>query len=400
MNVVTTVLAFVVTLGLLIVVHELGHYFVARLCDVKVLRFSVVSDGPLTREHGPDRTEFRSPRSARRLRKDARRARRSCRAAEAHRAFNRQKVGRRFAIVAAGPISNFLLAILLYWILFMHGVPGIKPIIGVIPDNTPAASAGFTAGETITKIGDEPIATWQDARWVFLQRAVQKARVAVTTRSPGGSEHSRELDLSGLTPADLDSDFLRVLGLSRYNPPLARSSARSRRRRRGAGRSQDRRDSASEIARAYLEDRHGDTLASAERSRSTAAAERRCNRAADPGGRKRKRQAGRQDRCGPEDGSESARGAYDRSELRSARERFQGNLQDVGHVGVQLEDARQDDRGRSFAQEPQRPDHDRGLRGAVRADGMGFVFSFLARISIILACSSCCQYPYWMVDLM
>lgn len=223
MNVVTTILAFLVTLGLLIIIHELGHYCVARLCNVKVLRFSVGFGRPLwTRERGKDRTEWAIaafPLGGYVKMLDEREG--PVDAAEAHRAFNRQRVAKRFAIVAAGPISNFLLAIFLYWILFMHGVPGIKPIVGAIPDNTPAATAGFTSGETITKIGDEAVATWQDARWVLLQRAVQKARVPVTTRTASGDEARHELDLSGLTAADLDSDFLRTLGLSRYNPPLA-----------------------------------------------------------------------------------------------------------------------------------------------------------------------------------
>jgi regulator of sigma E protease len=223
MNIITTVLAFLVTLGLLIIVHELGHYCVARLCNVKVLRFSVGFGRPLwTHRRGPDRTEWSIaafPLGGYVKMLDEREG--PVEPAEAHRAFNRQPVAKRFAIVAAGPISNFLLAIVLYWILFMHGVPGIKPIIGSVPDNTPAASAGFTTGETITRIGDEPVATWQDARWVLLQHAVQKVRVPVTTRTAAGSEQRRELDLSGLTAADLDSDFLRTLGLARYNPPLA-----------------------------------------------------------------------------------------------------------------------------------------------------------------------------------
>ncbi|HWI12675.1 MAG TPA: RIP metalloprotease RseP, partial [Burkholderiales bacterium] len=124
------------------------------------------------------------------------------------------------AIVAAGPIANFALAIVLYWVLFVHGIPGMKPIVGDIAPGTPAAVAGFARGETIARIGDEPAVTWQDARWLLLQHAVQKGRVAVEVRGADGATRVRELDLSGLEAADLEGDFLRALGLGRYQPQL------------------------------------------------------------------------------------------------------------------------------------------------------------------------------------
>jgi regulator of sigma E protease len=223
MTLLTTVLAFVVTLGLLIIVHELGHYGIARLCNVKVLRFSVGFGKPLwTRVIGPDRTEWSLaafPLGGYVKMLDEREG--PVAPAELPRAFNRQPVGRRFAIVLAGPVANFLLAIVIYWVLFMHGVPGMKPILGEVPERTPAAVAGFKSGDTITRIGDESVATWQDTRWLLLQHAVKKNRVPLVVRDTSGATQQRELDLSALTAADLDSDFLRILGLMRYNPPLA-----------------------------------------------------------------------------------------------------------------------------------------------------------------------------------
>jgi regulator of sigma E protease len=141
-------------------------------------------------------------------------------AADLPRAFNRQSVWRRIAIVIAGPAANFLLAIALYWALFLHGIPGHRPVVAAPPANTPAYHAGFAAGDLLLKIGGEPVATWQDARWVFLQRAVQKVVVAVEVRAASGGTATRRIDLSGLTPADLDSDFLRALGLARVQPVL------------------------------------------------------------------------------------------------------------------------------------------------------------------------------------
>ena len=132
MNLIHTAVAFLVTLGCLIVIHELGHYWVARLAKVKVLRFSVGFGKPLwSRAVGPDRTEWviaAFPLGGYVKMLDEREG--PVEAHEAHRAFNRQSVGRRFAIVLAGPVANFLLAILLYWVLFVHGVPGLKPVLG------------------------------------------------------------------------------------------------------------------------------------------------------------------------------------------------------------------------------------------------------------------------------
>ena len=222
MTALTTIAAFLVALGCLIVVHEFGHYLVARACGVKVLRFSVGFGRPLwARPLGRDGTEWviaAFPLGGYVKMLDEREG--PVAPEDLPRAFNRQSVWRRVAIVIAGPAANFLLAIALYWFLFIYGVPGITPMIAEPPGGTPARQAGFVAGDTLIKIGDEPVATWQDARWILLQRAVQKATVTLEVRGARGDLGWRKLDLSGLTPADLDSDFLRALGLMRYQVPL------------------------------------------------------------------------------------------------------------------------------------------------------------------------------------
>jgi regulator of sigma E protease len=222
MSLLITIIAFVVALGCLIVVHEYGHYLVARACGVKVLRFSVGFGKPLwAKRMGRDATEWviaAFPLGGYVKMLDEREG--EVAAADLPRAFNRQSVWRRIAIVIAGPVANFLLAIALYWGLFLHGIPGLKPVVAAPPANTPAYHGGFAAGDLLLKIGTEPVATWQDARWVFLQRAVQKVVVAVEVRAASGGTATRRIDLSGLTPADLDSDFLRTLGLARVQPVL------------------------------------------------------------------------------------------------------------------------------------------------------------------------------------
>jgi regulator of sigma E protease len=222
MSLLITLLAFVVALGLLIIVHEFGHYFVARLCNVKVLRFSVGFGTPLWRKVlGRDGTEWviaAFPLGGYVKMADEREGRVA--PEDLPRAFNRQSVYRRFAIVIAGPTANFLLAIFFYWVLFLHGVPGLKPVLGPISPGTAAASAGFVSGETIVKIGDEPVPTWQDARWVLLQHAVRKDRVRIEVRNQKGEIAWHELDLSGLSGDQLDSDFIRAVGFTYHRPMI------------------------------------------------------------------------------------------------------------------------------------------------------------------------------------
>jgi regulator of sigma E protease len=222
MNFLTTLVAFAFALGSLIVVHEFGHYLAAWLCNVKVLRFSVGFGRVVaSRRYGKDETEWALaafPLGGYVKMLDEREG--EVAEPDLPRAFNRQSVYRRFVIVVAGPLANFLLAIFLYWLIFMHGVPGMKPVIGTVAPDTPAAQAQFAAGETIMKIGPDVVATWQDARWLLLKHAVERAPVVLEVQNERAEIHLRSLDLSRLQAADFDGDFLRVLGFARLQPPL------------------------------------------------------------------------------------------------------------------------------------------------------------------------------------
>src|SRR5258707_2922854 len=154
MNLAITVLAFIVALGVLIVFHEFGHYVVARFFGVKVLRFSIGFGRALWRtRRGRDQTEWviaALPLGGYVKMLDEHEG--PVAPHEAHRAFNRQSVWRRIAIVAAGPVANFLLAIAFYWMLFVAGVQEAKPVIGAPEPGTAAEAAGPVRGGTTPKI--------------------------------------------------------------------------------------------------------------------------------------------------------------------------------------------------------------------------------------------------------
>ena len=223
MTFIFTIVAFVVALGLLIVFHEFGHFLVARWCGIKVLRFSIGFGQPLLRKRwGKDQTEWviaAFPLGGYVKMLDESEG--AVPPEELTRTFNRKPVVQRLAVVAAGPVANFLLAIVLYWLLFVLGVSAMKPVLGPVMPATPAAVAGFEKGDTIVKIAAEPVATWQDARWLLLSSAVERSpAVTVEILDTHGQLVSRQIDFSGIHADDLDGDFLKKVGLSSYQPAV------------------------------------------------------------------------------------------------------------------------------------------------------------------------------------
>ncbi len=222
MSVLQAAIAFLVALGPLIVVHELGHYLVARWCGVKVLRFSVGFGRALfTRRIGRDATEWvvaALPLGGYVKMVDEREG--DVAPADLPRAFNRQSVWKRFAIVVAGPLANFLLAIALYWWLFMAGVPEAKPILAAPEAGTVAAQAGLRAGDVVRTINDEPVAGWQDVRWRILQLALDRKSARIEVADARGAIDWRTLDLSGVAADAVEGDLLAKLGLRLFRPPL------------------------------------------------------------------------------------------------------------------------------------------------------------------------------------
>jgi regulator of sigma E protease len=220
---ITTVLAFLLTLGVLIVIHEYGHYRVAVACGVKVLRFSVGFGRVVwSRRWGPDGTEFTLsalPLGGYVRMLDEREG--DVPAHERDRAFNRQPLKKRAAIVAAGPLANLALAVLLYAASHWIGIEEPKAVLSAPAAGTPAEQAGLLAGDWVRGLRAGDAAEWTelhsmaDLRWQVTRAAMnrQDLQLEVTDRD-GRERRSVVLPLAGFDPREVDSGFLRRVGLA------------------------------------------------------------------------------------------------------------------------------------------------------------------------------------------
>ena len=218
---ITTVLAFLFTLGVLVVIHEYGHYRVAVACGVKVLRFSVGFGRVLwRRQSGPDATEFvlcALPLGGYVRMLDEREG--AVLPADLDRTFNRKPLRSRAAIVAAGPLANLLLAVVLYAAAHWIGIDEPKAVLGAPVAGSLAERAGLRSGDWVQAVAGTA-EDWQDVqslvdlRWQITQAALQarSLRLQVTDRD-GRAARTLTLDLSGLGSADVDATLARKIGL-------------------------------------------------------------------------------------------------------------------------------------------------------------------------------------------
>lgn len=214
-------LALIVTLGVLISFHELGHFWVARRLGVKVLRYSIGFGRPLWRRHGRDGTEYvvaAIPFGGYVRMLDEHEG--EVAAEERHLAFNRQSVGARIAIVAAGPLANFLLAILVYGVIFMVGVPAYKTLVGGVEPGSIAAQGGFEAGDVILAVDERETPTRDTAVLALTDRAMAGERVEVQVRDAEGELRTRTLDVRGQEQLTEDGRLIENLGITSLSASL------------------------------------------------------------------------------------------------------------------------------------------------------------------------------------
>jgi regulator of sigma E protease len=216
MDILLYAVSFIVAVGVLVVIHEFGHYWVARRLGIKVLRFSVGFGKPLwTRRIGKDRMELvlaAVPLGGYVKMLDETEG--PVPAKERKRAFNRQPVWKRMAVVVAGPAFNFLFAILAYWMVFATGIDGLRAVVGRVIDGSLAQQAGFRAGDEILAIDGKEVLTWDHRRIYLFERALDHKPVVVEVRDPDGRLQMRRLDLSGIPVREVNAGLIeRGIGL-------------------------------------------------------------------------------------------------------------------------------------------------------------------------------------------
>jgi len=224
MNLLTTLLAFAVALGSLIIFHELGHYWVARWCGVKVLRFSVgMGKVVWSRRVGPDQTEWAVsalPLGGYVKMLDSRETDLGpLSEADKAREFTRQNVWKRIAIVAAGPIANFLLAIFLFAGLYMAGIAEPSSKVAPPAADTAAFAAGLRGSDIVTSVNGERVRVWSDLRWAVIQAAIDKQGMQLEVDRPGSGRHTLNIPASATQGMDLESDVAGKLGFGLARPP-------------------------------------------------------------------------------------------------------------------------------------------------------------------------------------
>ena len=210
--------SFILALGILVAIHEYGHFWVARKMGVKVLRFSIGFGKPLLKWHDKYNTEYviaAIPLGGYVKMLDERVD--EVPENERHLSFNAKSVQARIAIVAAGPLANFLFAIVALAAMYMVGVQSVKPVVGSITEGSRADQAGIMPSEQIIKIGDDTIATWQDATFALMSSLGEQS-VPVVVRNENYQEQTKMLNVEGWKLDQQDVPPLSSLGIVPFRP--------------------------------------------------------------------------------------------------------------------------------------------------------------------------------------
>jgi len=218
------ILFFIIAIGVLVAFHEFGHYWVARLLKVKVLRFSIGFGKPLLswkRQKGEDLIEFviaAIPLGGYVKMLDERET--EVDESLKHRAFNTQPVATRFAIVAAGPIFNFILAAVFYFVFFINGEDGIRPVISAPAVESIAAQAGFRDGDEMLAVGDTQVQTWQEFRIALIDQGIDGGVLPVKVKTADLHLTDRQISIGDLRILQEKSDVTKLMGFKLWKPEI------------------------------------------------------------------------------------------------------------------------------------------------------------------------------------
>ncbi len=212
--------AFIVAIGILVSVHEFGHFWVARRLGVKVLRFSIGFGRPLwRRQSSPEDTEYvlaAIPLGGYVKMLDEREG--PVDPAELKRAFNRQSLPVRSAVVVAGPLANLLFAIAAFWLVSLIGETGVRPLVGEVQPGSPAAEARFEAGDEILSVNTTSTPTWNHVLQALATASFSDQPVRVEGRSGEGIAFARQLPVEAIGDIAKDGDVLERLGMAPERP--------------------------------------------------------------------------------------------------------------------------------------------------------------------------------------
>jgi regulator of sigma E protease len=223
MLVIQALLAFIIVIGILVTVHEFGHYWVARRLGVKILKFSVGFGRPLwSRRFGKDNTEFAIaaiPLGGYVKMLDEREG--EVAAEELHRAFNKQPLRVRSAIVFAGPLFNFLFAIIAYTMMYMVGVTGMKAIVGEVTPQSLAEQAGFVSGYQIIAVNEQSATRWDSVMETSLQELLDnKQQLVYSIKDQYNRQYDLTIPVNNISIDDIaDGQFFEKIGFQPFRPP-------------------------------------------------------------------------------------------------------------------------------------------------------------------------------------
>lgn len=221
-EILTAILTFVVAIGILVAVHEFGHFWVARRLGIKVLRFSIGFGKAIWQRRGKDDVEYAIaaiPLGGYVKLLDEREG--NVPASELHRAFTRQPVWKRIAVLLAGPVFNLVFAVAAYWVLFAAGVPALKPIVGEVAPDSIAGRAGLKFEDTILSVNGKSVTTLEGALMGTLDDLIGDCSIAMQVRGIDGSQRDVVMQTGdqcrALTQADT---MLAGLGFDFWRPRI------------------------------------------------------------------------------------------------------------------------------------------------------------------------------------